>query len=74
MLLLMQTDVSYVFILLQSFTISQEVFFQISKKSSCSLLNLLEMRGRPYFSLEVTYLVQDQLHSSYAKILSPRQL
>ena len=45
---------SYIFILLRSFTISQEVFFQISKKSSCSLLNLLEMRGMPYFSLKVT--------------------
>lgn len=45
---------SYIFILLRSFTISQEVFSQISKKSSCSLLNLLEMRGMPYFSLKVT--------------------
>ena len=45
---------SYVFILLQSLTISQEIFFQISKKSSCSLLNFLELRGMPHFSLKVT--------------------
>ena len=50
----MQKDSVTFLILLRSFTISQEFFFQISKKSSCSLLNLLEMRGMPYFSLKVT--------------------
>ena len=50
-------------------------FFQISKKSSCSLLNIDSGDEKPvlfFFKSYLIGLVQDQLHPSYTKILSPR--